>query len=274
VKIICLAENTSASDEYGYEHGLSVYVQTNNHKLLFDTGKTDLFIKNANKLGVSIKDVDTLIVSHGHYDHGGGLEAFLSENSKAEIYIHKKAFDEHYSLKKDGLAAYIGLNKQLMQNKRIIFTEKYLKIDNELELFSDINGFELLSSSNSTLYMKQGDLFVKDSFEHEQSLIISENSSSVLIAGCAHRGIINIVNRAAEIIGTMPDYVIGGFHLSNPNTGESEPDKLLNEIGSRLKQTNSHYYTCHCTGQRPYEHLKNILKEKINYLAVGTTVEI
>ena len=67
-----LSENTAASDEFGCEHGLSLYVETGKHRLLFDTGASDLFAKNAARLGVELSAVDTAVLSHGHYDHGGG----------------------------------------------------------------------------------------------------------------------------------------------------------------------------------------------------------
>jgi 7,8-dihydropterin-6-yl-methyl-4-(beta-D-ribofuranosyl)aminobenzene 5'-phosphate synthase len=85
-----LVENTSISKDFGSEHGLSLYVETKKHKILFDVGASDLFLQNAKKLNVNIADVDFLVISHGHYDHGGGLKTFLKENTKAEVFLHHK----------------------------------------------------------------------------------------------------------------------------------------------------------------------------------------
>ena len=98
MKIIAVVENTSCRDDIGAEHGLSIYVKTKSHNLLFDVGKTDLFLKNAQTLGIDIGGIDTLIISHGHYDHGGlpssendflGITAFLNINKTAPIFISR-----------------------------------------------------------------------------------------------------------------------------------------------------------------------------------------
>ena len=86
-----LAENNAVSDEFDTEHGLSLYIETGGKKILFDTGETDVFVKNARRLGVDLADVDMAVVSHGHCDHGGGLNTFYKENAKAPVYLHPKA---------------------------------------------------------------------------------------------------------------------------------------------------------------------------------------
>jgi 7,8-dihydropterin-6-yl-methyl-4-(beta-D-ribofuranosyl)aminobenzene 5'-phosphate synthase len=247
-----LVENTSVIDECKSEHGLSLYIETNTHKLLFDLGKSDLFLENAKKLNVNISDVDIVIISHGHYDHGGGLGAFLKVNAKAKVYVHIKAFEKHYSMQADGTTSYIGLDEELKNSDRLIFVDDCFKIDDELELFSNVTGNELPSLSNKVLLMSAGDVITEDTFEHEQNLIITELGRSVLIAGCAHKGIVNIMNHAMKINKKPINFVIGGFHLFNPNTKISESPDLIEQIGKRLKETQSMYYTCHCTGSLPY----------------------
>ena len=106
MKITALVENTCESGKYSVEHGLSLYIETDKHKILFDMGQTELFCENAKKLGVDLGKVDFAVLSHGHYDHGGGLAKFMEINKKAPIYIHEKAFGEHYN----GTEKYIGLD--------------------------------------------------------------------------------------------------------------------------------------------------------------------
>jgi len=268
-----LVENTAVSEDYKFEHGLSLYVETKNHKLLFDLGKSDAFLENAKKLNINISEIDTVIISHGHYDHGGGLGAFLKANEKAKIYIQEKAFGKHYSLRSNGVTAYIGLDEELKANERIIFLSDYLKIDDELEMFSNVKGDELPSLSNKVLLMENGDEIVEDTFEHEQNLIITEENT-VLIAGCAHKGIVNIVNHAMNLKEKTVDYVIGGFHLYNPHTKISESPALIEQIGKQLEKTKAKYFTCHCTGLESYSILKSIMSENIQYLATGSVVNI
>lgn len=268
-----LVENTSISEEYGSEHGLSLYIKTKKHNLLFDMGKSDLFLKNAQKMDVNISDVDLAFISHGHYDHGGGLKYFLETNNNAKVYTNKNAFEKHYSKRPTGITD-IGLDTNLISNENIILVNDYLRIDDELELFSNITEKELFSLSNKTLLIKDGDDYKEDTFIHEQNLIINEDGKTLLLAGCAHNGIVNIVEKYKALKGNYPDIVIGGFHLFNPTTGKSEDPSLINAIGKRLKETGSLYYTCHCTGLTAFEQLREVLDTNVRYLATGSLVEI
>ena len=113
MRITVLVEDTYGSPSLGSEHGFSLYIETRGKNILFDMGESRLFLENAEKLGLDIRDIDLAVISHGHYDHGGGLGVFLKENNKAMVYIHNKAFDGHYSIKA-GKITEIGLNKTLM----------------------------------------------------------------------------------------------------------------------------------------------------------------
>jgi len=269
-----LVENTSISDSYKCEHGLSLYIETESHKLLFDLGQKDLFIENAAKMKIDLSQVDTVIISHGHYDHGGGLAEFLKINDKAQIYLHEKAFEKHYSLRAEDTKADIGLDEALKSNDRLVFNSEYLKIDDELELFAGVKGNELSSLSNKTLLMETAKGFEEDTFEHEQSLIITQAGKQVLIAGCAHRGIVNIVNHATCLKGRGMDLIISGFHLYNPSTKMPEAAELVEKIAQKLNSTGSCCYTCHCTGLEAYSVLKKAMNENINYLATGSEIQI
>ena len=134
MKIISLIENTTELDFMKVEHGLSLYIETEKCKILFDMGQTDLFYENAKALGVELCDVDIAVLSHGHYDHGGGLRKFLEINDRAPVYIHKDAFLPHYN----GTEKYIGLDTCLKDSTRIVFTSDQHIINGELELFQKI----------------------------------------------------------------------------------------------------------------------------------------
>ncbi|MHB1314529.1 MAG: MBL fold metallo-hydrolase [Christensenellales bacterium] len=269
-----LAENTSITGEYRNQHGLSLFIQTSNHKVLFDTGADSLFYENALKTDVNIEDVDMVVISHGHYDHGGGLQTFFEINKKARVYTQKQAFDRHFYRSPDGETSYIGLDQTLKGNERIIPVENYFHINEELELFSNVKGKELFSAANKVLLMENGERLAEDDFSHEQNLIISENGKTILIAGCAHNGIVNIVKKFIEMKGKPADYVIGGFHLFNPSTKKSEDPQLVSQIGNYLLSTGSQYYTCHCTGIEAFKQLQAIMKDKIEYLSTGRIIQL
>ena len=268
-----LSENTSASESFEHEHGLSIHLETADRRILFDTGAGCIFHNNAKKLGIDLANVDSLVISHGHYDHGGGLRAFLEINSRAKVYLHQQAFGAHYSKRTDGIA-YIGLDQTLLPNERFIFCGDQAAVDENAEVFSRVESKRLFPSCNATLLMKCGDDFVPDDFVHEQNLVIQQNGKTILLAGCAHKGIVNIVDACKDRLGTFPDYVIGGFHLSGPRGNQSETQAAVEEIGKYLASTSSLYYTCHCTGMENYQQLKRILGEQIQTLSAGDQISI
>ena len=123
MKITALIENTSARG-LPTEHGLSLFVETAEHKFLFDMGQTDLFARNAETLGIDLTTVDFAVLSHGHYDHGGGLKTFLKLNDHAPVYMSRYAFEPHYN----GTEKYIGLDQDLKTSNRLVFVDEDMPI--------------------------------------------------------------------------------------------------------------------------------------------------
>ncbi|MDM0981263.1 MBL fold metallo-hydrolase [Clostridium perfringens] len=273
LRITTLVENTKISDEYENKHGLSFHIETEKHNILFDLGPKNIFLTNAKKLNINLEEVDIVVISHGHNDHGGGLEEFLKINNKAKVYIHKDAFNEYYSMA--GIfKKYIGLDKELKKNPRIILTEGDMKIDDELYLFSVVENRHKVSKFNKVLYKRVDGMYLEDDFVHEQSLIITEDNKNVLMGGCAHNDIRNIIDKAEVIIGKDLDYVISGFHIFNPSTGISESDLFINTLGDNLNKRNTKFYTCHCTGMRAFKMLEEKLQDKIEYISTGQVLNI
>jgi 7,8-dihydropterin-6-yl-methyl-4-(beta-D-ribofuranosyl)aminobenzene 5'-phosphate synthase len=272
--ITTLVENTSLLKEFKCKHGLSLHIKTNKHNILFDLGSNGLFIENAIKLNIDISDVDILVISHGHKDHGGALKLFLQHNSKAKIYINKDAFNKYYTSVLGALKFYVGLDDRLQFNERIIFTEDIFQIDEDICLFSNVPKKYETSNLNDSLFIKIDGKYYKDDFTHEQSLLIRENDKYILIAGCAHKGIVNIIDKAEEIMDSNLSTVIGGFHLFNPVNKKSESLEFISNIAKNLSNKNTIFYTCHCTGNKAFYILKENLKDKIMYLSTGQVIEL
>lgn len=270
--ITSIIENTSAIG-LPVEHGLSLYIKKNDGKnILFDMGQTYLFADNAPRLGLSIKDVDTAIISHGHYDHGGGLNKFLETNTKASVYIHQDAFLPHYSLR-DTRLRFIGLDPNLRNNEQIVLTGNKTKIDSSMTLFAKVEGSCCNPTGNRLLFGP--DKINNDNFSHEQSLIIEEEGKTVLFAGCAHCGIINILRTATEIIGHPPTHVFAGMHLVKSGLTEEEENSFIDTLANHLMQYEvCKFYTMHCTGTEQFEKLKLIMGDAISYLSCGEKVTI
>lgn len=272
--ITTLVENTSLLKEFKCKHGLSLHIKTNKHNILFDLGSNGLFIENAIKLNIDISDVDILVISHGHKDHGGALKLFLQHNSKAKIYINKDAFNKYYTSVLGALKFYVGLDDRLQFNERIIFTEDIFQIDEDICLFSNVPKKYETSNLNDSLFIKIDGKYYKDDFTHEQSLLIRENDKYILIAGCSHKGIVNIIDKAEEIMDSNLSTVIGGFHLFNPVNKKSESLEFISNIAKNLNNKNTIFYTCHCTGNKAFNILKENLKDKIMYLSTGQVIEL
>ena len=276
IKIVSLVENTSSSPKLKSKHGLCIYIETSKHKILFDLGPNGLFLENAKKLGVDIQAIDTVIISHGHSDHGGALANFMMVNSTAKIYIKESAFNRHY-IKVLGIPFSTSIDNALRRKPQIVFAKDYEVIDDELSLFSNVTGRKIYSKANTKLFVKKNGRIVQDEFEHEQYLVITEENKKVMITGCSHNGIVNIVEKYAELhIGKTESLtcIIGGFHLFNPVTKKYESKQLISDIGDYLGKMESSFYTCHCTGEKAYQVLKERMGNQLNYLSVGTTIKI
>lgn len=273
MRIVNLVENTEGSKGCLCEHGLSFYVETKKHKLLVDTGATGVFAQNAKKLSVDLHQVDTVILSHGHYDHAGGILTFAGQNQKALIWMQRCACDAFYH-KSDVMEKYIGIDQGIRELKTVRFAEGNQRIDDEIFLFSGVTGRRLWPLGNLELKVKRGDSFYQDDFMHEQYLVLEEDGKKVLLSGCAHNGILNILDRFREIYTADPDVVISGFHMRKKSGYTQQDLSMIRETGMELKKYNTEFYTGHCTGELPYQILKEVMGNRLSYLHSGDEILI
>lgn len=264
MRITALIENTCQNNTCQVEHGLSLYIETKKHTILFDTGQSGVFLENADNLNISLQNIDLAVLSHGHFDHGGGLSEFMKVNKVAPIYINRYAFREHYNAK----GKYIGLDRTLYGNGRIVMTDDELVLDEELRLFTYNDREGILPIRTFGMTEKVRETEGPDSFRHEQYLLIKEDEKTVLISGCSHKGIINIMDWTKE---ENLSAVVGGFHFF-----QMEPDQFeqLDEQAEYLMKYPVDYYTCHCTGTAQYDYLKAKMGDTLHYIACGDTIEL
>ena len=264
MKITALVENQS-SCELKAKHGLSLYIETRKHKLLFDLGPDGTLFENAGRRNIDLSAVDTVILSHGHLDHGGGLGRFLEINHTARVYVQRSAFLPH-STKVLGLRFPCGIKAKFMEHPQVQLLEGDYVIDDELSLFTVKDTSRCRSTMNDTLYEGKE----RDTFGHEQHLLIREDKTA-LIMGCGHCGVVNIMARAAQ---EHPAVCVGGYHLMNPNGGKTVPQALLDEIAENLNgYPDTKFYTCHCTGQAAYTYLAKKVPN-LSYLSCGMEIEL
>ncbi len=272
MKIVNLIENIDAENGCSFEHGLSFYIETSKHKLLVDTGATGAFVDNARRLGVDLTQVDTLILSHAHYDHSGGILSFAALNSQAKIYMRETALDDYYSIKEDG-PKYIGLDPQISKLPQLVLVKEDMVIDEELSLFTNVTGRKLWPSGNKILKCKKDGELIQDDFGHEQYLVVQCEGKEVLISGCAHNGIVNILERYEEIRHRQPDLVISGFHMMKKSGYEPSDVELIREIAKLLTNYKTKFYTGHCTGVEAYDILREVMGEQVQYVKSGEEIK-
>lgn len=258
MKITALLENTTKRSDLSAEHGLSLYIETTDHKILFDMGQTDLFLVNATVLGIDLSAVDLAVLSHGHYDHGGGLAKFLEINRTAPVYLSRYAFGPHYH----GTEKYIGLDTSLAGSDRLVFTEDDTVLDTGITLFSCSQKKQKHDLGNFGLTRLENGSFVPEDFRHEQYLLLEENKKRVLFSGCSHRGIMDIADWF------RPDVLIGGFHFS-----KLPLDEALKSYAEYLDGFPTEYYTCHCTGEKQFQYMKNYMC-RLHGLSCGETIYV
>ena len=252
IKVLC--DDTSFRDQFECEHGLSLLITTKNHCILFDTGQSDVFLKNAEKIGADLTQVDIVVLSHGHYDHCNGLYYFLGINPNATIYVHQSAFEVFMHGDK-----YIGMDPILKERLHIytVLTER-IQIDDEISIYP---ATELPLGQPQGLTVYNGGVNRLDSFDHELYLVCKEQNKQVLFTGCAHRGIVQIASFANKLGVT---HLFGGFHIA-----ENTASEVLSDIVKAIAAYPIQYFAGHCTSSVAIRHAQSISKKQFQTLGAG-----
>ena len=266
MRIINLTDDIKSDNILLNEHGLSFYIEASKKKYLFDTGASDAFIQNALRMGINLKKVDALFISHNHYDHIGGLASFLEINKKAKIYIKEDSLYETFYMR-DYVRCPLGkFYKELSESKRVVFVKGSMKVDDFYLLSDTIGNPDHFAMGAEFLMEKNGEI-LRDDFNHEMFLAYVKNKRINIFSGCSHRGIINIIESAKKILALPINSFVGGFHLAaKGGMGINCTNEYYNNIIDYLKQEKIPYlYTCHCTGRHAYTMIKKDLHNQIKY---------
>lgn len=257
MKLVTLIENTTSRSDLRCEHGLSLYIETKTHRILFDAGQSDGFAENAATLGIDLSQVDLAILSHGHYDHSGGLLRFLELNQTAPIYLQRSALLPHWNAENKD----IGVSPALQSCNRLIFAGDQLELADGITLCTCNNRYRPYETNSFGLQVQEHGQSHLDEFYHEQYLLIQEANRTICVSGCSHKGILNIVDWF------HPDILIGGFHFMKLDPARDAIQ--LEEAAQRLLASPTTYYTGHCTGTASYDILKRTLGDRLHCLTTG-----
>lgn len=270
MRIVTLMENKSIDKKLKAHHGLSLYIEFKDSKILFDLGPNKDFMKNAKTLGIDLKEVDFVIVSHGHYDHATELNYFLEYNKKAKVFVSRHAFESHVG-KVGPLVKNIGIPDVIDQN-RIQYVDQEIVFDNGMIITPNV-AYKEEVLSDERLYIKKEKQYIKDDFNHEIYLILKDDNISALISGCSHKGIKNVVDTLENKNQLTFTYVIGGFHLKRFNKKNPEHVTYLDALAKDFSQKDTTFYACHCTGDDAFSHL-NVDMRNLRPLHTGNIIEL
>ena len=259
MKWTILSDNRTNDYRLQTEHGLSILLETDKHRILLDTGASDVFIRNAERLGIDLGMVDYVFISHGHSDHAGGLRCFVEHNRQAKIIVSPDAVKGQFYSKRGNLHSITAEWPEEIKG-RLIPVDNTCEIADDLHIIAHIPQTHPMPQGNKHLFIKNADGdYENDDFRHELALY----TDGLLFTGCAHSGLENILAACPYPVRT----VVGGFHLLDGHETEEE----LTELAQRLTEAypETRFYTSHCTGDRVYELMKSVMGEQLQFFRCG-----
>lgn len=270
MKFEFLVENKTDNPGIMAEHGLSIYIEADDKKILFDAGATDLLIANAKRMKVDLGAVDFAAVSHGHYDHTGGFPAFCEINDEAPIYIHKNAFRESYglkkgSLKKDPSGIMWSKTEREDLEERLIFTDGPLYITENICITGTVPFAEGFKPTEKFYYDDGCGEMVEDDMSHEQCLVVRQPEGLYIFSGCSHRGAISALNAGKAMFpGERVAVFVAGMHLYSAS--DEDRRSVIEQVAAEnLDQV----MPVHCTGIKAICDLKTKLGDKCVVATAG-----
>lgn len=282
MEIISLVENTKPKDRRDLcaERGLSLLIRMDGMQILFDTGIKDGFAQNAQALGIDLAAIDLAVLSHHHYDHGGGLKTFLEANRKAKIFLRTSRTEQFLFVDYWGLVKrLIGLDASLFQQhpERFVFINHFTEITPNVFILTDIEKNHPVPRGSKHLFAQEGHRRKRDDFSHELMLVFWGERGLVLLSGCSHHGILNMIEATmTQFPGEPIRAVIGGFHLidrAKPETMAGNPEDVEDLGRTLLGYPVDKVYTCHCTGLKAYDILKRVMGSRLEYFQTGQRLE-
>lgn len=282
-KLTTLIENHRDKEEkYECEHGFSILIENTEQgrsiRLLMDTGQSGLFYDNAVEMGISLKDLDGLFISHAHYDHAGGVKRLLEEVPVQKMYVGKDFFQEKYYEKKDGTLKNIGIafSRQDMEHTGVEVCEIQ---ENRKKIFPGVTVYRNFASvadyevRNPHFlikdFVKGEEKYEQDNFADEIVLALDVADGIIVIAGCSHPGIVNILKTIEKRSGKKIWGVVGGTHLV-----EADEERLKKTIADLKKMNLDFIAVSHCTGEENLEKIKEIFGEKFIFNCTGNIIKI
>lgn len=264
MKWTVLVDNRTNAPALETEHGLSILLEMEHHRILLDTGASDMLIRNAERLGIDLGTVDYVFISHGHSDHAGGLKNFMAINDKAKIIVSPYALSGKFYSKRRYLHS-ITTEWPEIPSERLLLIEQSGWITNDLYIIARIPQVHPMPKGNQHLFVETADgEYIPDDFRHELALY----TNGLLFTGCAHSGLANILEAFPWPVHT----VVGGFHLLDGYETKEEINALTHSLKANYPYTR--FYTSHCTGDQVFGMMKDVMGEQLQSFRCGTIIAL
>lgn len=273
LKITVLAENTAGKLGILGEHGLSFLIETGGEKILFDTGQGFVLKHNLETMGLTLADVKTVVLSHGHYDHTGGLHTALEMMDKPSVYAHSDITEPKFVCYRDHGTRAVGMPETdrdaLLQQANWIHTERPTKLPGGLRLTGPIPRSTSFENTGGPFFLDEGGT-IPDFIEDDQSAFLETENGTIVILGCAHSGIINTLKTIRRLTKRQPIHtVVGGMHLHSASKERMDKTvKALQKLNVRC------IFPCHCTGLPAIARLYKEFPGTIHPCPAGTIISL
>lgn len=272
-KLTILAENRVSDPRLLAEQGLSIFVETENGNLLFDVGQTDAFLKNAKELEIDLKSIQAAVISHGHYDHSGGLPHFIREIKQTEVICHPAACNKKYKVYTGGrLEIGVPWQKSKLASMGATFTTKShpYEVIPDVWISGEIPRNTKYEKIDEKYQQRVLESYIHDEIHDDMALILNTKKGLIVLLGCGHAGPVNSLKHAMRVLDQKKIYaLIGGMHLQHTS------EERIKQVVNNIKKLNPRFIVpLHCTGFTAIQMMFQKFKNRVKLMNVGDSFDL